>query len=61
MAEELVERDDDLAIAVGAEAIAARLEFGTQLTIVVDFAVADQPDRAVGVYQWLTSALEIDD
>ena len=42
-------------------AIAVALELAAQLAVVVDLAVADQPDRAVGVAQRLLAAFEVDD
>ena len=57
----LVQRDDDFAVAVGQEAVAVALELAAQLAVVVDLAVADQPDRAVGVVQRLLSAGQVDD
>src|SRR5437763_15075886 len=43
------------------EPMAASLELGAQLAIVVDLAVADQPQRAVGGTQRLMSAGDVDD
>ena len=56
-----VERDDQLAVAVGLERVAALLEVLAQLPVVVDLAVADHPDRAVGVQERLPAAFEVDD
>ena len=39
----LIERNDDLAIAMGQKALATSLKIGAQLAVVVDLAVADQP------------------
>ena len=57
----LVQRDDDLAVAVRQESVAVLLELAAQLAVVVDLAVADQQDRAVGVVQRLLAAGKVDD
>ncbi len=57
----LVQRDDDLAVAVRQKCVAVALELAAQLAVVVDLPVADQEDRAVGVVQRLLAAREIDD
>ena len=44
----LVEREDDLGISASAEAVAAALELRFGVERVVDFAVEEERDRAVG-------------
>ncbi len=56
-----VERNDQFAVAVGLERVAALLEILAQLPVVVDLAVADHPDRPVGIQQRLPPAFEVDD
>src|SRR5882724_7901906 len=56
-----IQRDDDFTVAVGQEAVAARLEIRTQLLVVVNLAVAHQPNGFVGIDQGLAAALEVDD
>jgi hypothetical protein len=57
----VVQPDDDFAVAVGYEAVAGRLQLLADCDIVVDFAVADEPDSPFGVAQRLTAACQIDD
>src|SRR5882724_2166644 len=56
-----IQRDDDFTVAVGQEAVAARLQIRPQLLVVVDLAVAHQPDGFVGIDQGLAAALQVDD
>jgi hypothetical protein len=56
-----VEADDHLAVAVRDEAVPVGLEPRPQLHIVVDLAVADEPDRLLDVVQRLAAARQIDD
>jgi hypothetical protein len=56
----LVEVDQNLGVALGAEAV-ARLEVAPQLDVIVDLAVHHDPDRLVLVGQRLGPGLEIDD
>ena len=46
---------------MGQEAIAVLLQSRAQLAIVVDLAIADQHQRAIGVVQRLLAAVQIDD
>src|SRR4051794_6407914 len=57
----LVQGDDDFAIAVGEKPIAVSVELAPQLWIVVDLAVADEPDRSGCIAQRLRAAGNIDD
>ncbi|MCH7573439.1 MAG: hypothetical protein IH891_11055 [Planctomycetes bacterium] len=52
---------DDLAVAVGREAMAFPDQFLPQLPVVIDLAIADQGDRAVLIEQRLPAPLQIDD
>ena len=56
-----VQADDHFAIAHRHESMAVRLELLAQLQVVVDLAVANQPDRALGIAQRLPPALQVDD
>ena len=58
----LVKGENHFAVAAGAECV-ADLAFQSlaMLLVIVDFAVADQPDGAVGVGERLVTAGEIDD
>ncbi len=51
-----VEMQDRLAVGAGLEPVAARLEVAAQLAEVVDLAVRDEPQRAVGVRERLVAA-----
>ena len=57
----LVQMDQDLAVGAGLEARALGLQLGAQLAVVVDLAIADQPDRVVGIAQRLVAAAQVDD
>ena len=57
----LVEVDEHFRVAVRAEAMAAAEESVPQRAVVVDFAVEDDPDRAVFVGQRLMSAGDVED
>ena len=57
----LVEVDDHFGVAVRAEAMAGAFQPPAQLAEVVDFAVEDDPDRAVFVRQRLLPAGQVDD
>ena len=57
----LVEVDEHLGVAVGAEAVALRLELGAELAVVVELAVLDDDDAAVLVRDRLVAGLEVDD
>ena len=50
-----------LAVRSRLEAVAQRLQLGAQLAVVVDLAVAHQPERAVGVAQRLVATGQVDD
>src|SRR5437773_5047053 len=52
---------DRLAIRSGLEAMPMRLEIVPQLAVVVDFAVRNQPQRAVLVDERLMTAAHVDD
>src|SRR5690606_18076741 len=58
---QLVERQDDFAVALRAETVAARLQLGAQLTVVVYLAVADEAERTVRADERLPAAFGIDD
>ena len=53
--------NDGFSVAVGVETVAAFFEVFTQLAVVVDFAVVNNPRGTVGVMNRLLPALEIDD
>ena len=57
----LVEMDEHLGVAVGAEAVALRLQLGAELPVVVELAVLDDDDAAVLVRDRLVAGLEVDD
>ena len=56
----LVEVGDHLGVALGHEAMAAPLEAGAQLGVVVDLAVEDHRDRAILVVDRLIARREVD-
>jgi hypothetical protein len=47
-------------IAVGVEGVAQLLQLFAQLAIVVDFAIENNPGRAVAVVNWLFAAVQVD-
>jgi hypothetical protein len=53
--------NDGLGVGVGVEAVTAGTQVVAQLAIVVDFAVEDDPDRAVFIANRLMTAREVDD
>jgi len=53
--------DDDLGVALGAEAVAQRLELGHEFLEVVDLAVKDDADAAVLVEKRLLAGGDVDD
>ena len=53
--------DDALGVGIRAEAMPARFEIGSQLTVVVDFAVEDDPHRFVFVGERLMAGAQVDD
>ena len=53
--------DDDFGVAAGSEPMAEPLELVTQLDVVEDLAVEDDPQRAVLVRERLLAAGEVDD
>src|ERR1044071_3232175 len=57
----LVQVDDDFRIGMGIEAVALRLELRTQLDVVEDLAVEDDPYCLVFVVDRLPATLEVDD
>ncbi len=57
----LVEMDEHFRVALGAEAVAGPLQPAAELAEVVDFAVEDDPHRAVLVGHRLLAAGEVDD
>src|SRR5579871_4666206 len=57
----LVQGDDDLTITLRDELMAAQLHLLAQLAIVVDLAIADQPDGSLAVTQRLAPTFEVDD
>src|SRR5581483_4698254 len=57
----LVEMDDGLRVAVGAIPVATRFELTAQLSMVVDFAVKDNPDRTALVGDGLVPARNVND
>ena len=57
----LVQVDEHLGVAAGAEAMTGRLELSPQLPVVVDLPVLDDVDGAVLVRDRLVAALEVDD
>ena len=57
----LVEVHEHFGVALGGEPVAASLELGPKLAVVVDLAVLDDPDRLVLVADRLIAAREIDD
>jgi hypothetical protein len=52
---------NDFGVAVGCELMPARFQFGAQLNVIEDFAVEDNPQRAVLVSNRLLAAGEIND
>jgi len=57
----LIGVDDDLGIALGAKAVAARFQIAAQRLEVIDFAVLDRQDGAVLVEDRLVAAVHVDD
>ena len=57
----LVQVENDLDVAARPEAVSAVLQRRRELTVVVDLAVADEPQRLVLVGDRLHAALEVDD
>jgi hypothetical protein len=53
--------DENLGVALRRKPVAAALQRGAQLAVVVDLAVLDDLDRAVFVPDRLVAALEVDD
>ena len=53
--------DDHLGVAGGVEGVTGRLELGSQLPVVVDFAVEHEPDRAIFVVDRLLPGGQVDD
>jgi hypothetical protein len=56
-----VKMDDDFAVGSSLELMTERLKLLTQLAEVVDLPVANQPQRAIDVGQWLVPARKVDD
>ena len=56
-----VEVDDRLAVAPGAEFVAAGFELRTQLEVIVNFAVKNQPKSFIFVGEGLLPGFQIDD
>ena len=57
----LVEVHEHLRVAAGGEAVAAALQLGSQLSVVVDLPVLDDLDAAILVADRLVAAVEVDD
>src|ERR1700722_6681528 len=57
----LVGVDDHLGVGGRVEAVARGFQVTSQFPVVVDFAVEDDPDRAILVVDWLVPGREIDD
>src|SRR4026209_1640904 len=57
----LVEMDQAFGIRAGAEHVAAAFECVTQLSVVVDLAVEDDPDAAIFIRDRLAPGVETDD
>src|SRR6185295_19083904 len=53
--------NDRFGVAVGVEAMTPRDQFCSKLGIVMNFAIEDDPDRAVFVLDWLLAGRQIDD
>ena len=56
-----VEPDDHFAVALRDEAMPASFELPAQLLVIVDLAVAHEPDRALGVGERLAAPQQVDD
>ena len=56
----LIEMDENLRVALGAERVAALLQVGAKLSVVVDLAVQDDREAAVLVVDRLITGLEVD-
>ena len=57
----LIQMDDRFGVAVGAKAMAPRLEIGPQFLVVVDFAVEGDPNRLIFIGERLQARDQIDD
>src|SRR5262245_45501202 len=57
----LVEMDDRFGVAIGAKLVAGAFEPATEVEVVIDFAVEDEPNGAVFVRHRLASGDEVDD
>jgi hypothetical protein len=56
-----VQMDDSLCIALCAITVAARFEIFSQILVVINFAVEDDPDVSVFIAQGLMSGLNVND
>jgi hypothetical protein len=57
----LIQVDNDLRVSGGLELVTARKQSLTQLRIIVDFAIKDDPNRAVLVGERLGACAQVDD
>jgi hypothetical protein len=57
----LVQMDDSLCVAFGAIPVATRFEIFSQILVVINFTVEDNPDVSVFIAQGLMSGLNVDD